>query len=76
MSEAMSFAQVEDHTVELLPARTALSMMGASTMNNPAPIDQISNPTGGDHPMYDTWMDALTLMGVPHYQSPVDPSSQ
>jgi len=25
--------------------------------------------------MYDTWMDALTLMGVPHYQSPVDPSS-
>jgi hypothetical protein len=76
MSEAMSFAQLEDHAVELLPARTVLSMMGASAMNNPAPMGQISNPTGGDHPMYDTWMDALTLMGVPHYQSSADLSSQ
>lgn len=76
MSEAMSFAQLEDQTVELLPARTVLSMMGASTMNNPAPIGQISNPTGGDHPMYDTWMNTLTLLGVPHSQPPVDPSSQ
>ncbi|MGB6161619.1 MAG: hypothetical protein WCF33_03000 [Pseudonocardiaceae bacterium] len=76
MSEAMSFAQLEDQTVELLPARTVLSMMGASTMTNHAPISQISNPTGGDHPMYDTWMNALTLLGVPHSQSSVDPSSQ
>ena len=75
MSDAVSFAQFEDQTAELLPARTVLSTMGASTMNDPAPIGHISNPTGGDHPMYDTWMDALTLMGVPHYQSPVDPSS-
>jgi hypothetical protein len=75
MSDTMSFAQLEDQTVELLPARTVLSMMGVSMMNNPAPSGQVSNPTGGDHPMYDTWMDALTLMGVPHYQSPVDPSS-
>jgi hypothetical protein len=69
MSDVMSFAQLEDQTAELLPARTVLSMMGTSTMNKPA-------PTGGDHPMYDTWMNALTLLGVPHYQSPVDPSSQ
>jgi hypothetical protein len=75
MSDAMSFAQFEDQTAELLPARTVLSMMGVSTMNNPAPTGQVSNPTGGDHPMYDTWMDALTLLSVPHYQSPVDPSS-
>jgi hypothetical protein len=73
MSDAMSFAQLEEQTAELLPARTVLSMMGASTMNNPAPI---GNPTGGGHPMYDTWMDALTLLGVPHAQHPVDPSSQ
>ena len=71
----MSLAQLDDQTAELLPARTVLSMMGASTMNDPAPIGQISTPTGGDHPMYDTWMDALTLLGVPHYQSPVDPSN-
>jgi hypothetical protein len=76
MSEAMSFAQLEDQIVELLPARTVLSMMGASAMNNPASISQISKPTGGDHPMYDTWMDALTLLGVPHHQSSVNPSSQ
>jgi len=37
MSDAMSFAQLEDQTAELLPARTVLSMMSASTMNNPAP---------------------------------------
>ena len=61
--------------MELLPARTVLSMMGVSMMNNPAPSGQASNPTGGDHPMYDTWMDALTLMGVPHYHSPVHLSS-
>jgi hypothetical protein len=72
MSDAMSFAQFEDQTAELLPARTVLSMMGASTMNNPAPV---GNPTGGDHPMYDTWMNTLTLLGVPHSQSPADPSS-
>lgn len=66
MSDAMSFTQLEDHTVELLPARTVLSIMGASTVNNPAPIGQISNPTHGDHPMYDTWMYMLDLMGVPH----------
>ena len=75
MSDPMSFAQLEAHTAELLPARTLLSLLGASTTNNPAPIGQSSNPTGGDHPMYDTWMDALTLLGVPHYQSPVDPSN-
>ncbi|PZS16035.1 MAG: hypothetical protein DLM60_16070 [Pseudonocardiales bacterium] len=75
MSDAMSFAQLEAQAAELLPARTVLSMMGASTMNNPAPIGQSSNPTGGDHPMYDTWMNALTLLGVPHSQSPADPSS-
>jgi hypothetical protein len=76
MSDAMSFAQLEDQTAELLPARTVLSMMGASTMNDPAPIGHVSNPTGGDHPMYDAWMNALTLMGVPHAQQPVDPSNQ
>lgn len=75
MSDAMSFAQLEAQAAELLPARTVLSMMDASTMNNPAPIGQSSNPTGGDHPMYDTWMNALTLLGVPHSQSPADPSS-
>lgn len=72
MSDAMSFARLEDQTAELLPARTVLSMMGASTMNNPAPIGQTGNPTGGDHPMYDTWMNALTLLGVPHHQSPAN----
>jgi hypothetical protein len=75
MSDAMSFAQLEAQTAELLPARTVLSMMGASTMSNAAPIGQSNNPTGGDHPMYDTWMDALTLLGVPHFQSPAGPSS-
>lgn len=66
MSDAMSFAQVEDHTAELLPARTVLSIMGARTMNSSVPSGQISNPTHGDHPMYDTWMYMLDLMGVPH----------
>jgi|GraSoiStandDraft_46_1057282.scaffolds.fasta_scaffold1181277_1 hypothetical protein len=75
MSDAMSFAQLEDQTAELLPGRTVLSMMSASTMNNPAPAGQSSNPAGGDHPMYDAWMNALSLLGVPHSQSPVDPSS-
>ena len=75
MSDAMSFAQLEDQTAELLPGRTVLSMMSASTMNNPAPVGQSSNPAGGDHPMYDAWMNALSLLGVPHSQSPVDPSN-
>ncbi|MDT7597090.1 MAG: hypothetical protein QOJ06_2636 [Pseudonocardiales bacterium] len=76
MSDAMSFAQLEGQTPELLPARTVLSMMGASTMNDPAPIGHVSNPAGGEHPMYDAWMNALTLLGVPHAQQPADPSSQ
>jgi len=76
MSDAMSFAELEDQTTELLPARTVLSMMmGASRMNDPAPSGQASNPAGGDHPMYDTWMNTLTLLGVPHYQSPGNVSS-
>lgn len=64
MSDAMSFAQFEDQTVELLPARTVLSLMSAATLNNPVPI-------GGDHPMYDTWMNTFDLLGLPH---PYDPS--
>lgn len=63
---------MEHQTTELLPACIVLSLMGASTMNNPAPISQISNPTGGDHPMYNTRMNALTLLGVPDYQVPAD----
>jgi hypothetical protein len=70
MSDAMSFTELGEQTAELLPARTVLSMMSANTTNNPAPIGQPSNPAGGDHPMYDTWMNALTLLGVPHQQSP------
>ncbi|HYZ35149.1 MAG TPA: hypothetical protein VE673_00275 [Pseudonocardiaceae bacterium] len=75
MSNAMSFAQLEDQTAELLPARTVLSLIATSAMNNPAPSGQNSNPTGGEHPMYDAWMNALTLLGVPHYQAPADTSS-
>jgi hypothetical protein len=75
MSDAMSFAEIEDQTAELLPGRTVLSLMSASTMNNPAPVGQNSNPAGGDHPMYDTWMNALSLLGVPHYQAPAGASS-
>ena len=76
MSDVVSFAQLEAQTAELLPARTVLSTMGASSTNNPAPTGQAGNPTGGDHPMYDAWMNALTLLGVPHSQSAVDPSNQ
>ena len=75
MFDAISLVQLEDQTAELLPARTVLSMMSASTMHNPAPTGQSGNPTGGDHPMYAAWMNALSLLGVPHSQSPVDPSN-
>lgn len=73
MSDAMSLAQFEAQTAELLPARTVLSMMSAGGLNSPAPGGQPGNPAGGDHPMYDAWMNALTLLGVPHHQS--SPSS-
>ena len=75
MPDAMSFAELEDQTTELLPDRTVLSMIGTSAMNDPGPSGQVSNPAGGAHPMYDAWMDALSVLGVPHYQSPGNASS-
>ena len=75
MFEAMSLAQVHQHTAELLPARTVLSMMGASTGSGAAPVGHSGSPDGGDHPMYDAWMNALTLLGVPHAQPPADSAS-
>jgi hypothetical protein len=65
MSDAMSFTEIDDHAVELLPARTLLSMTSAGGVNTPTP-GQISDAAGGNHPMYDAWMNALTLLGVPH----------
>ncbi|HET9257064.1 MAG TPA: hypothetical protein VFO16_17955 [Pseudonocardiaceae bacterium] len=72
MSDAMSFAQFDDHTAELLPARTVLSVMPARTINNPAPIGQVSNPSVPGHSsgFASTFMEMLGMT-----PSPVDPSS-
>jgi hypothetical protein len=66
MSDAMSFAELENQSAELLPARTVLSVMSAETVNN-LPTGQTPDYPKGDQNLYGTWWYAWTgVLGLPH----------
>ncbi|MDQ2881353.1 MAG: hypothetical protein M3Y48_08970 [Actinomycetota bacterium] len=47
MSESLSFVEIEGQHVELLPARTVLSMITGATGTGTAPAGTGTAPTGG-----------------------------
>jgi len=51
MSDAMSFAELDNQSAELLPARTVLSVMPASSGNN-SPTGQTLDYAKGDQNLY------------------------
>jgi hypothetical protein len=66
MSDAMSFAELENQSAELLPARIVLSMMSAKTVSN-FPTGQTPDYAKGDQNLYGTWWYAWTgVLGLPH----------
>lgn len=66
MPDAMSSAELESHSAELLPARTVLSLMSADTVNN-SPTGNMPGYTTDDPLMYGTWWYSWTqVLGLPH----------
>lgn len=66
LPDAMSFAELENQSAELLPARTVLSVMSAGTVNN-SPTGQTVDYAKGDQNLYGTWWYAWTgVLGLPH----------
>ena len=67
MSDAMSFAEVENQSAELLPARTVLSVMSAESVNTSPTGGQTLDYAKGDQNLYGTWWYAWTgVLGLPH----------